>query len=261
MVDIYKIVEDLQKVHGVSEPEFGLHVAQIVKEAFEAEISFERDALRAELYEKDTELKKWKYVPGVMHCAKCNFQSIKSVLNMSSGTVTAGDSNPEPCPNGCGPLWRVSWEKYANDHYEGGLKAFEKLRAAELELEAARKQEPFCWYMWNPSEPDGLNEGFVQFCEHNPASQNPDHNGHIWKAIKLYASPVPAQQPEAEDELIEQLWQNSNHGTRREDIEAAFRAGAALVRKSADKSQRGGVYSSDPLACGGCLSGCPRCRF
>ncbi len=106
----------------------------------------ERDALKAELEEKNTELKKWKYVPGVMHCAKCNFQLIKSVLNMHRGTVTAGDSNPELCPNGCGPLWRVSWEKYANDHYEDGVKTFEKLRATEAELEAARKQEP-CGYM------------------------------------------------------------------------------------------------------------------
>jgi hypothetical protein len=116
-----------------------------------------------------------------MHCAKCNFQLIKSVLNMHSGTVTAGDSNPELCPNGCGPLWRVSWEKYANDHYEDGVKTFEKLRATEAELEAARKQEPAVLIegkkiFWNP-EYKGVHDG------------------------GFYASPVPAQQPEISGDI------------------------------------------------------------
>lgn len=148
------------------------------------ELRAERDALKAELEEKNTELKKWKYVPGVMHCAKCNFQLIKSVLNMHRGTVTAGDSNPELCPNGCGPLWRVSWEKYANDHYEDGVKTFEKLRATEAELEAARKQEPVgsvTVQRWRGID-SMINTDF-------DAVQNlPDGT------YQCYASPVPAQQ-------------------------------------------------------------------
>lgn len=66
---------------------------------------------------------------------------------------------------------------------------------AEIDYpESVLLEEPFCWFMWNPNEPEGLNEGFVQFCEQNPASEKPDWKGHVWKAIKLYASPVPAQQ-------------------------------------------------------------------
>ncbi len=29
------------------------------------------------------------------------------------------------------------------------------------------------------------------------------------------------------DEAIDRLWENANHGTRREDVEAAYNAGAA----------------------------------
>lgn len=39
-------------------------------------------------------------VPGIVRCAKCQFQLARSNLNMHSGTVTAGDSKTEPCPNG-----------------------------------------------------------------------------------------------------------------------------------------------------------------
>lgn len=147
----------------------------------------ERDALKAELEEKNTELKKWKYVPGVMHCAKCNFQLIKSVLNMHRGTVTAGDSNPELCPNGCGPLWRVSWEKYANDHYEDGVKTFEKLRATEAELEAARKQEPAIYRLRYTEATSGWVDVTKDVYDRHKDNQNYD-------AKVFYASPVPAQQ-------------------------------------------------------------------
>lgn len=52
-------------------------------------------------------------VPGVMRCAKCEFQLYRTNLNMGAGTVTAGNSNTEPCPNGCGPLWPVTWKQWA----------------------------------------------------------------------------------------------------------------------------------------------------
>ncbi|PZS70577.1 hypothetical protein A7X76_10210 [Stenotrophomonas maltophilia] len=54
-------------------------------------------------------------VPGIVRCAKCQFQLARSNLNMHDGTVTAGDSKTEPCPNGCGPLWPVTWETWARE--------------------------------------------------------------------------------------------------------------------------------------------------
>jgi hypothetical protein len=52
-------------------------------------------------------------VPGVMHCAKCKFQLIRTNLYFGNGTTGPGDNKTEPCPNGCGPLWPVSWKQQA----------------------------------------------------------------------------------------------------------------------------------------------------
>ncbi|WP_414540400.1 hypothetical protein [Stenotrophomonas forensis] len=54
-------------------------------------------------------------VPGIVRCAKCSFQLARTNLYMQSGKVGAGDSNTEPCPNGCGPLWPVTWETWARE--------------------------------------------------------------------------------------------------------------------------------------------------
>lgn len=77
-------------------------------------------------------------VPGVMRCAKCNFQLIRNVLNVRVGTVTAGDSATEPCPNGCGPLWPVTWEQYARQAWEAAEVMAERAFKAEAQLEAIR---------------------------------------------------------------------------------------------------------------------------
>ncbi|HEL5401698.1 TPA: hypothetical protein UOJ25_001812 [Stenotrophomonas maltophilia] len=54
-------------------------------------------------------------VPGIVRCAKCSFQLHRTNLYLQSGTVGAGDSQTEPCPNGCGPLWPVTWETWARE--------------------------------------------------------------------------------------------------------------------------------------------------
>jgi len=54
-------------------------------------------------------------VPGIVRCAKCSFQLHHTNLYLQSGTVGAGDSKTEPCPNGCGPLWPVTWETWARE--------------------------------------------------------------------------------------------------------------------------------------------------
>lgn len=54
------------------------------------------------------ELESKVLLPGVMRCAKCDFRLIRHNVYAASGTITAGDSNTEPCPNGCGPLWPVT---------------------------------------------------------------------------------------------------------------------------------------------------------
>ncbi|PJL41030.1 hypothetical protein B9Y78_07955 [Stenotrophomonas maltophilia] len=54
-------------------------------------------------------------VPGIVRCAKCSFQLHRTNLYLQSGAVGAGDSKTEPCPNGCGPLWPVTWETWARE--------------------------------------------------------------------------------------------------------------------------------------------------
>lgn len=52
-------------------------------------------------------------VPGAMRCAKCNFRLQRNNMYMQSGTIGPGDNKTEPCPNGCGPLWPVTWKEDA----------------------------------------------------------------------------------------------------------------------------------------------------
>lgn len=86
-------------------------------------------------------------VPGIVRCAKCQFQLARSNLNMHSGTVTAGDSKTEPCPNGCGPLWPVTWETWAREGWA---------EAERLHLEnAALSAQP------SPGGQDALLESLV----------------------------------------------------------------------------------------------------
>ena len=77
-------------------------------------------------------------VPGVMRCARCKFRLQRVNLYVNVGTVGAGDNNTEPCPNGCGPLWPVTWEQEAREGYKTAEDLFERAKSAEDAL-AARK--------------------------------------------------------------------------------------------------------------------------
>lgn len=58
-----------------------------------------------------------KFVPGHFECKKCGFHLIAKTLYMKSGTV-GSNNKPQECSNGCGPMWRVSWQDYANTLYQ-----------------------------------------------------------------------------------------------------------------------------------------------
>lgn len=75
------------------------------------------------------------YVPGQWRCAKCKFVVHKMVLCANTGNVgLKADTKTEPCPNGCGPLWPVTWKE---DAFECG----ERLVAQHDEIQAL-KAEP-----------------------------------------------------------------------------------------------------------------------
>ena len=72
-------------------------------------------------------------VPGVMRCAKCAFQLHRVTLYVRSGTTGAGDSDTEPCPNGCGPLWPVTWRQWAEEAQEYAQRLQGELDALKAE--------------------------------------------------------------------------------------------------------------------------------
>lgn len=57
-------------------------------------------------------------IPGVMHCAKCKFVLNRVTLHVNDGGVSAGHNNTEPCPNGCGPLWPMTWRQQTECLYQ-----------------------------------------------------------------------------------------------------------------------------------------------
>lgn len=88
------------------------------------------------------ELQSSVIAPGIMRCTGCGFVLTKNNINMAAGTITAGDSNTEPCPNGCGPLWPVTWKEQALQMRDSSEQWFEELqqsrqRIAELEAKLA----------------------------------------------------------------------------------------------------------------------------
>lgn len=106
------------QVLGVSEPE-GVKFELIERDAYEALI-IQRDAA--------------KYVPGNLRCKKCNFYLVSSTLYVKSGTIGPNNKS-EPCPNGCGPLWKVTHTERLNEVIESANKSFDDLNAMRTKYE------------------------------------------------------------------------------------------------------------------------------
>ena len=77
--------------------------------------------------------------PGVMRCAGCGFVLTKNNISMSAGTITAGDSKTEPCPNGCGPLWPVTWKEQAIQFRDDSEQWFDELQEARQRIAGLEK--------------------------------------------------------------------------------------------------------------------------
>lgn len=77
-------------------------------------------------------------VPGVVHCAKCNFRLNRVTLYMGNGVVAAGGVETEKCPNGCGPMWPVTWEQEAHDAYKTAESQMDRALIAERLVEECR---------------------------------------------------------------------------------------------------------------------------
>lgn len=78
------------------------------------------------------------YVPGAFRCAKCNFRLIATTLNVAVGAAYANNA-PQDCPNGCGPLWRIS-ERDAGNEISDQVFSFHRalIDHSHIEYSAAR---------------------------------------------------------------------------------------------------------------------------
>lgn len=60
-----------------------------------------------------TKLQREQYVPGQWQCDACNFSLYQRTLHAADGSVSARDTQPEPCPNCKTTLRRVTWQERA----------------------------------------------------------------------------------------------------------------------------------------------------
>lgn len=74
-------------------------------------------------------------VPGVMRCAKCEFQLVRTNLYVNSGTAGPSDSRTEPCPNGCGPLWPITWKQWAEEAQKTAERFFDEAEAERAKVD------------------------------------------------------------------------------------------------------------------------------
>lgn len=81
-------------------------------------------------------------VPGAMRCAKCNFRLQRNNMYMQSGTIGPGDNNTEPCPNGCGPLWPVTWKEDALEGDKRLMELFEENQKLKEALQHTPQPSP-----------------------------------------------------------------------------------------------------------------------
>lgn len=85
------------------------------------------------------------YVPELTKCARCGLSLVSSTMSAHTGNIRA-DRSPQDCPNGCGPMWRITERDAGNDLCDRldaaviGAQAAEA-KVKELEAENARLKE------------------------------------------------------------------------------------------------------------------------
>ncbi len=95
---------------------------------------------------RNAELESSVIATGILRCTECSFVEAKSIISVTAGTITTGNSEPEPCPNGCGQLQPVTWKALAIQLMfttKQGLSDLleAKKRIAELDAELERERE------------------------------------------------------------------------------------------------------------------------
>ena len=123
-LEIESLKAQLHAAKQINAAQFGLLAASIPGSALRASHG------QAPATQQAGEVRRAELVPGVMHCAKCKFQLNRVTLCVSDGNAYAGNNKTEPCPNGCGPLWPVTWEQEAKNCWKALEEMHERLMAA-----------------------------------------------------------------------------------------------------------------------------------
>ena len=101
----------------------------------------DRDSPASELADVEdiNRLRALVYVPGAWQCPKCKLRIVRTIMSAATGEMHANEET-EPCPNGCGPLWRISERddrKEAQRSFIDQCDELTKAKARIAELEQA----------------------------------------------------------------------------------------------------------------------------
>jgi hypothetical protein len=117
---------DLREVIGIAIGEASMCWSELPKGVFDsikASALVDRILLACDQALREA-VEEERFIPGQFRCAKCGFFLISKTIYMKSGTIGA-NNKPTECSNGCGPMWRVSWQ----EGYKTALDRLEKANA------------------------------------------------------------------------------------------------------------------------------------
>ncbi|MHB4810201.1 hypothetical protein ACYB6G_26010, partial [Klebsiella pneumoniae] len=127
--DLKELVEALEKAQAQSSKWL---------EAYHKAVS-----IGARYEERIAELESEVKFPGVMRCNTCGFS--RSHVIVTPVGMRAGESVPEHCPNGCGPLWHDTYRRQYNELYD----AYKELESRTVKLPDLRQIVSGDRYVWS----------------------------------------------------------------------------------------------------------------
>jgi len=117
-----------------------LEKAQTERDEFRNRLRLERSILE-DADKRIAELESEVKFPGVMRCNTCGFS--RSHVIVTPGGMRAGESTPEHCPNGCGPMWHDTYRRQYNELYDAYKALESRTVTVKLTDYRATYTEPF----------------------------------------------------------------------------------------------------------------------
>ena len=108
-----------------------LEKAQQERDEFRSRLKLERSILE-DADKRIAELESQVKFPGVMRCNTCGFS--RSHVIVTPGGMLVGESEPEHCPNGCGPLWHDTYRRQYNELYD----AYKELESRSVTVKLSK---------------------------------------------------------------------------------------------------------------------------